>query len=146
MDDETFLAMERRSQVQRDILRKMLADSGHHDVLAWFDAKMRDIDLGIDGARATWGALSQAQRRVLESMGDGRALRRASASRTRYDAINADRKIDLDSDFNICGLPTARNLSARELIVVAGGALDPEAKFVITERGQFVLEHGPAHP
>jgi hypothetical protein len=44
---------------------------------------------------------------------------------------------------NVCRLATARKLCAHELIHVNGGATDPEAEFVLTERGRFVLRWGP---
>lgn len=144
--DEILAAFERHERSQQARLVAFFIEKGRPDLAEDYMAKLRDIELGIDGARGTWHALSPAQRRTLESLGDGRSLCRASGSRTQYDAIANDRTADLDSDFGICRLPTARNLASRELIVVAGGATDPERRFVITERGLFIIEHGPAQP
>src|SRR5689334_10700805 len=105
------------------------------DILARLDAQSeRQTELGIDGARGCWHALSDAQRRVLTLLGDGRWLAYAPASRTRFDALGEPHGLS-----NVCGAPTLRNLMARELVVWAS-----PRKAVITERGRFVLKHGPS--
>jgi len=67
-------------------------------------------------------------------------LPRAIRSKAQYDAIGRAPVI-----LNICKLSTARKLCAHGLIHVNGGATDPEAAFVVTERGRFVWRHGEAN-
>lgn len=138
LDDEVFLEIERRSQEQRERTRKLLLESGRADLIIQLDQKYREIENGVDGAKSAWHSISQAQRRVLEIMGTGRCLRRSPGSRTRYHAYGEPHAVG-----NVCGLPTVRNLCARDLCHVDGGAIDPEAKIVLTERGKFVLKFGP---
>jgi hypothetical protein len=117
-------------------VRAILIEAGRPDILADFDRNMRDLDLGLIGARATWDALSSRQRFVLRAMGVGRYLSRALRSAAQYDALGHGAILD------ICRLSTTRKLCAHGLIHVNGGATDPEAQFVITERGHFILRHG----
>ena len=132
--------IEEMMEAERQDFRVWLEKEAGPEALARHDARLRDLDLGITGARGTWHALSAAQRRVLELMMDGRTLVRAPASRTRYGMIGMPHAIR-----DVCGLPTVRNLAARELLAWDGGAFDPEARAVLTERGRFVFRHG-RHP
>ena len=43
---------------------------------------------------------------------------------------------------NVCSLATARALCAHELLACDGTTFDPELRFVLTERGRFVLAKG----
>lgn len=140
-EDELLQRLERESREGSERLRAMLREMGRDDLLADYDRDMRDIRLGVTMARSCWHSISPKQRFVLKRMGEGRSLRRMAGSRTRYDAIGSGRG-GPDAMREICDFRTARKLAAHELIHVAGGALDPEAVFVITERGSFVLAHG----
>lgn len=129
---------DRMAREQRARVRQVILDAGRPDVLADYDRDMRNLDLGITMARNVWHSLSSKQRFVLRAMGQGRYLLRALRSAAQYDAVGRGAIMD------ICRLSTARKLCAHELIHVNGGATDPEAEFVITERGSFVLKHGQA--
>lgn len=135
---------ERESRRRHERLRQTILAEGRPDLVAALDDRMRKIALGLDGAGRTWQALSAAQRRVLTVMATGRKLIRRDGSRTRYRASGDPGDDEAIGD--ICGLPTVRNLCARELCHVDGGALDPERVFVLTERGAFVAKHGPLQP
>lgn len=129
---------DRMAREQRARVRQLIVDAGRPDVLADFDRDMRNLDLGITMARDCWHSISPAQRRVLQAMGEGRYLLRSVKKVMQYDAVGRGAIMD------ICRLSTARALCAHELIHVNGGATDPEAEFIITERGSFVLKHGQA--
>lgn len=147
LDDEFLQRLHRESEQSTQRVREMLIAEGRQDLLADFDLKMREIRNGVDSARGCWHALSGTQRYVLARLGAGRYLARSSRKRKIYDAYRTGEAPQPGQPgviLNACRLSTARNLSARELIHVDGGALDPEAKFVITERGMFVLKHGAA--
>lgn len=126
---------ERRTQAVRD----MLLESGRPDLVEELDARLRDVRLGFCSAQGTWHALSAAQRRVLQAMGEGRRLVRRHAPSTRYDAVGGR----ADAIADLCRVATVRNLASRELVAWEGGAFDPEAKAVLTERGRFILRYGP---
>jgi hypothetical protein len=128
--------LDAQSRASRARTRQIIAETGRLDVLADYDKNMRDLDLGITGARSTWAALSSKQRFVLRALGVGRYLSRSLRSTAQYDALGRGAVLD------ICRLSTARVLCAHGLIHVNGGATDPEAQFVITERGHFVLRYG----
>lgn len=127
--------VERKSRESRARVRAMLKN--RPDLLADYDRQMKEVDSGIAGAKSCWHSISSAQRTVLRIMGEGRYLRRALRNPKRYDACG--RGVIL----NVCRLATARKLCAHELIHVNGSATDPEAEFVMTERGRFVLRWGP---
>lgn len=131
-DDAFLIRLDRESARQTEAVRKMLRDAGRDDLVADLDAKLRDIRLGLDSARAAWSALSSAQRRVMEIMETGRYLVRAHASRTRFEAHGEPHAIA-----NVCGDATVRNLMHRDLVGWEAGR-----KIVLTERGRFVLKHG----
>lgn len=114
-------------------LKAFLIELGRPDLAAEYDAKMNDIRLGIDGARSTWGALSKAQRAVMELLEAGYHLLRRPSPSQRWDANGfANRSVP-----NVCGSPTVGNLMARDLACWAAGR-----SIVITERGRFVIAHG----
>lgn len=142
MDDEEILhRMEGEWIARRAEVRKLIADAGRPDVLAQYDQNMRDIDTGIAGARSTWHSISPAQRRALTALvnGDGKMQRRNGDSPIYDGNLYGGRFYG-----PICRLPTVRNLIARELLACEGGAFDPECAVSITERGRFVVEHGPS--
>lgn len=136
-EDEVFLEIERRSREQRARTHKLLCDAGRADLAIQLEKKYREIDNGVDGARATWHSISDAQRRVLILMGTGRHLVQRPYQKTRYDAHGEPHALK-----NVCGIATVRNLCSRDLVHVDGGVKNPEARIVLTERGRFVLKHG----
>lgn len=92
--------------------------------------ELRNVELGITQARATWSALSEAQRRVLTTaVTQGRFQRVGKQYRQSSQRAQATKPIYA---------PTMRNLCARDLMAWDGGAFDPEAAAVITEHGRFV--------
>lgn len=136
-EDDILHQIERHFRERRERVRQVILAQGRPDIVAEFDRDMKNLDSGITGARNCWNSISSAQRRVLQVMGQGRCLRRTIRNPNRFDACG--RGVVLD----VCRLATARKLCAHELIHVNGGATDPEAEFVMTERGKFVLRWGP---
>jgi len=122
----------------REDFRTYIASQGPKGVeaLARYDARMRDLDSGVMGARNAWHSISPAQKRVMLILDTRRCLIRGTSSK-RYDAHG-----ELHALANVCGIATVRNLAAHELVAWDGGTFDPERKAVLTERGKFVLEHG----
>lgn len=136
-EDDIRQALDLDSMEKIEHVRRICRESGRLDVLADFDANMRDLKSGVQGARSAWHSISAAQRRVLLIMETGRCLVRPPHSRTRCYAIGAPHALR-----DVCSIATARALCARALIACDGTVFDPEAKFVLTERGRFVLAHG----
>lgn len=135
-------ALEIESRETNERVRQMLYEAGRPDLVARFDAKMRDIETGVYGARNCWHSISPAQREALRFAASvGRRLiwkpllgHAPMYAPETYDGRYASRPIRK---------PTMRNLCARELMAWDGGAFDPEAAAIITERGLFVIKHGP---
>jgi hypothetical protein len=136
-EDDVFLAIERQSRARAESVRKLLRGEGRNDLVRDLDDKLREIESGVDGAKAVWHSISSAQRRVLELLAEGRRAVRAAWSRTQYNAPGTPHMVS-----PLCGLPTLRALSARDLVAPDGGAFDPERAFVLTDRARFVLAHG----
>lgn len=137
-NDDVLRWSEEESERSRRRVKAILWEQGRPDLANELDAKMRDIRLGIDGARSAWHSISDAQRRVLTILETGRHLIRGTG-KARYDATGAPYPVP-----NLCRLATARALCARDLLAPDGGAFDPESKFVLTERARFVMKHGKA--
>lgn len=116
----------------------LLKESGP-EAVARYDAKIKDIDSGVYGARGTWHALSAAQRHTLVEIGKSQTGKVHLASGGRSYLLNF-------YPFG-CGRigvkATIRNLCSRDLLAWDGGTFEPERVAVITERGRFVLQHGP---
>lgn len=131
-------ALEARFARQREGVRQMLREGGRIDLLEEFDRKMREIDTGIEGARNCWHSISDAQRQVLRDMAEsGGHLWQDPNNPTRfYLHIHGWAVIRI-------GRATVRALASRDLLAWEGGALMPEAKATLTERGLFVVKHGP---
>ncbi len=111
-------------------------ECGRPDIADEHARNLREMDLGIYGARATWSALSAAQRRVLLLVMEGNCrVVRAAGSRTRYGMVGDPAAIR-----DCAGVATIRNLCRRELLAWDGGAFDPERAAVPTERGRFVVK------
>ena len=140
--DRLLIELERESERRSRTLRNMLYAEGRPDLVAEFDKNMRDLRLGVTGARNAWHSITPAQRRVLSLLAEGRVLRREPWSRTRFGAYGPP----ADAAGVVCGLPTVRALCARELLACDGTATDPERKIVLTERGAFVVKSGTTTP
>ena len=131
-EEDILQAIEARSRQQNESVRQMLIAEGRADLLARFDATMKDINSGVYGARTTWNALTAAQQRALRYVSEnkGRLCRYAPNS-----FLMPGKAPPLP-----IRLATVRNLIARELLACDGGAFDPEKVLVMTERGRFVLK------
>lgn len=145
--DPVLQAIDRQQQEQSQRTIDFLVAEGRPDLAEELKAKLRDIYTGVDGARATWNALTPPQKRALVSARAGELTTHpqlrpnaGGASRTGYGQLGRAGG-RLVWTFT-CFLSTARCLCARDLLHVDGGALSPEAKVIITERGKFVLAHG----
>jgi hypothetical protein len=135
-DDELMQRLERESREKTERVREMLREGGHVDALAEFDKNMRDLALGVTGARATWHSISPAQRRALALLCESpRRFVRSPGTVNYYDALGEPHAIA-----RAAGLRTVRNLAARDLLEWNGGAFDPERVATLTERGRFVFK------
>lgn len=104
------------------------------DVADRFMQRMRDLDLGLTGARAVWHSISPAQRHALSYIaGHGGRLERHGKA---YQPVTGE------APRRSIRILTLRPLAERNLIAWDGGAFDPEQAVVLTERGRFVLKHG----
>lgn len=143
--EELLHRLDRESLQRAECLRALLREQGREDLIPEYDQRLKDIRTGVDSARGTWHALSGKQRYALRAMAEGRYIARSLMNPRVYhgykngtEALSGQPGVMLA----LCRITTARPLCARELIHVDGGALDPEAKFVITEKGMFVFKHG----
>jgi hypothetical protein len=126
--------LDERSAAEAASFVGYLRSEGRPDLADKHQALVREIDTGIYGARATWHALSVAQRRTLAE---------AASSGGRVDRVGKDyRHKNRNQPYKPVYVATIRNLCARDLMSWDGGAFDPEAVAVVTERGRFVLKHG----
>jgi hypothetical protein len=129
--------MDEKLAVEREEFRSFLADQGPRGVeaLANYDRAMRDVDTGHAGARNAWHSITPAQRRVLVTAAarDGRVQREGKEYR------HAQGHHQLYRPFYVA---TLRPLCERGLMAWDGGAFDPEAAAVLTERGRFVVMRG----
>ena len=107
---------------------------GRPDLADNYLAKVREIDSGVYGARVTWSALSMAQRRALQEANLYGGVVERVGKQYRHKARQ--------QPYKPVYVATIRNLCARDLMAWDGGAFDPEAAAVVTERGRFVLKHG----
>jgi len=133
--------LEADSAAKSEAVRQMIIEAGRPDVLAQYDEAMRLNRLGITGARATWHSISPAQRAALFGAAHwgGRVAKRKDSPRCYGFAVNGG----VTGTLYPIRISTIRNLCERELMAWDGGAFDPEAEAVVTERGCFVLAHGP---
>ncbi|TXN78748.1 hypothetical protein [Methylobacterium sp. WL8] len=132
--------LDRKCQEQTERVRDMVREAGRPDLLAEFDQRLRESDLGITGARSTWHSISDAQRRLLILLSNGPASVRRTKGAS-YDVVS-----EAGSRATGIRLGTVRNLARRELLEWTGGAFDPEASAAPTERMAFVLKHGRPAP
>lgn len=134
--------MDEMHAADNEHFRSFLADEGPKGVeaLRRYDARVRDVETGVTGARNCWHALSPAQRRTLLFLAPGRVLVRSARLGGYYDA--AATAPGVDTVAKAARLDTVRNVAARGLVAWDGGAFDPEARAVMSERAAFVLAHG----
>jgi hypothetical protein len=108
---------------------------GRPDQAERYIQKMKEIDSGRYGARNTWRSISATQRR---------ALLTAFAHGGRFERVGKEyRHRDRNQPRQPVRVATLRNLCSRDLFAWDGTVFDPEAVAVLTERGRFVIEHGP---
>lgn len=132
--------IERESRERTERVKGMAREAGRPELADELDERLKLIESGVTGARSTWHSISDAQRRVLILCEGGpTSLRRMGNS--RYDVVSP-----LGSRAIGIRLATVRNLAARGLLEWTGGAFDPEASAVPTERASFVLKHGRPAP
>jgi hypothetical protein len=132
-DIEQQIERQGREQIERT--RQFLLSKGRPDLVAELDANLRDVQLGVAGARGTWHALSPVQRQTLASAADHPRLVRLWGSIFGFYGPGARAK-------KVCSIKTLIPLAARGLMCPED---DPRylSWFAITERGRFVLKHGP---
>ena len=144
-DREFKLRLQAESAASRQRVRETVMETVHPDkdkILAEFDRNMWDIETGVMGARATWGALSETQRRVLLAMGEGRYLTRAfNKTFNACGPFGGFKFPEVETIFEICRLPTVKNLRARKLIE-SDNPSDPMKRLVLSDYGRFVLKRG----
>lgn len=130
------------AQLDRDLAERharmieLLKD--HPEELADYERDMKNLRLGITGAKNSWHSISEHQRAILRHLAarGGRLEKRAGGtmfSATRNWGGAAPPRIMLS---------TVRALASRYLLDWDGGAIDPEAAAVLSERGAFIVKHG----
>lgn len=137
--------MDEEQRAAEEAFRGFLADKGPAGVeaLRRYDARVRDVETGVYGARMAWHSSSPAQRRALLFLAPGRVLVRCAWSPNFYDAVRVMGDWPgVSTIAKAARLDTVRNLASRELVSWEGGAFNPEARAAITERAVFVLKHG----
>jgi hypothetical protein len=72
MSNAILHEIERQSRIRTQRVRLMLLEEERLDILADFDRNMKDIQTGVSSARGIWHALSEAQRRVMRDLSEGR--------------------------------------------------------------------------
>lgn len=136
LDDDFFLWLERRQRDRHERVVDLIRSEGREDLIIDLEQKMREIANGVDQARSAWHSISVAQKRALAALDGRRCLRPSPASRSRYDATGGPE----DAIGRVCGIDTIKALCIHGLVV-----RDPDServRFILTERGRFVLEHG----
>lgn len=134
MTDDIEQHLDRMSRESRKRVRTMIAESGRPDVLAEFDAKMKDIDSGLDGARRTWDALSSTQRALLT------ALQR-EGGHVWNDPDMPSRSYHSRSNgmSSVVRRATVTNLSRRGLLDWGAGSSPAGSVASLSERALFML-------
>lgn len=132
--EDVQAVLDQRLADERDEFVAWLREEAGDEAAERHLVKVRDIDTGVYGARMCWQSISYAQRRALSD---------AHKHGGRFDRVGKQyRDRDRNQPYKPVYVSTVRSLCARELMAWDGGALDPEAAAVVTERGRFVLEHG----
>jgi hypothetical protein len=133
-EDVQAVLDEKSERESTEFAEWMRTKQGRPDLADKYLARVREIETGVYGARACWHALSLAQRRILiEANQHGGRLDRVGKE-YRHKARN--------QPYKPVYVATVRNLCERDLMAWDGGAFDPEAAAIVTERGRFVLKHG----
>jgi hypothetical protein len=135
--EEIDFAIELEWKRRRDVVRRVIQEHGSPKLLAEWERDMRDLDMGLTGARNCWHSLSEAQRRVLTILSAGRWLWRCRHSRKRYEAMG-----EPHATGPVARLDTVYALVRHGLLQWDGPETDFNAKAVLTERARFVLQHG----
>lgn len=135
-EDEQAVLEEKIKADNEDFVEYMRRE-GRPDLAERYQERIKSINSGVYGAKACWSALSEAQRCAL-----GVAASLGSLARRGKEYGFAGSKRTWPHPIRVA---TIRNLCARDLMAWDGGAFDPEAVAVITERGRFVLKHGLQH-
>lgn len=126
-----------KSLADNEEFRAWFLEEAGPEALAKYDARIKDIDSGVYGARNCWHSISPAQRRALVFTGDGDGRLVRHVVRNEYRDATGGEMPPLP-----IRIKTLRNLCVRDLMAWDGGAFDPEAATVITERGRFILAYG----
>lgn len=134
MSEVTLQKIEAELFARRAWVDRYLRDKGRHDLADELVAKLRDIDMGVDAACGTWASLSVKQRAVMIALKTQPRLKRTG---NRYTGAGI---------IEWCHVRTVRSLIARGLLDCEGGAFDPEAELVLSDKGRFLLKHGQPLP
>ena len=141
MTTDVLAALKAQQHAQKIAVRQVISEAGREDVLREFDKNMWDIETGVMQARNVWHSISPVQRRVLIALYEGRTLRRASWSKSQFEAVGMRTK-GTDAMGVICSMPTVKNLVARGLLDCEGGPDDPMRQLQISTKGNFVVRRG----
>lgn len=132
--EDVQAVLDEKDRIENADFVAYLRREGRPDLAEHYLARIKDIESGVYGARNCWHALSKAQRTALAvAQEQGGRLQRCGKEYRVRDRIWHHQPIRV---------ATMRNLCARDLMTWEGGAFDPEAVVVLTERGRFVLKHG----
>jgi len=133
--------LEREGAEQVERTKAVLGEAGRPDLVEDLDRRLRDGASGVTGARSAWHSISDPQRRALILLDGchGRLVR--PAGKATYVVMGDRGQVAAG-----IRLATVRNLALRGLLEWHGGAFDPEAEAVMTERAAFVLRHGRPAP
>jgi hypothetical protein len=136
--EDVQAVLDEKSLIQRaEFVSYLLSLRRGVDLADEYLAKIKEIETGVHGARACWSALTEPQQRALRIADDvGGRLERMGNKEYRHHGKRVWP--------HPIRVSTIRCLCSRELMAWDGGAFDPEAVAVITERGRFVLKHGPS--
>ncbi len=130
-------AFEQEARSSTDSVIRFLLAEGRKDLADELHARLAADAAGLVRAGSTWLALSLHQRSVLLRLAKFRPVQRV---RAKVYAVVAGAE-PAQPAFPT-RLATIRVLGAFGLIDWTGGAFDPEASAVISDRGRFVALHG----
>lgn len=128
--------IERQQRASQERVREILHEEGRPDLVAEFDANMRDVGTGVYRARNLWHSISPVQREALahfRKTGNDRYVRCGTGYVVDGPGVPLPKPIRL---------ATMRKLAAHGLVDWDGGAFDPEAAAILSEQGRFVLAKG----
>jgi hypothetical protein len=119
---------------------RFLVAEGRKDLAEELRLRLAAVDSGLISVGSIWLALSSHQRAVLVLLAKFRSVRRVRGC--VYEVATTE---DRAQPAFPTRLGTIRALGARGLIDWTGGAFDPESSAIISDRGRFVVTHGPAN-